>query len=92
MTDIDQLQAENKLRHVERLLSYGRFRDVDLLLACANVTAWSSAAILAVATITAHAKTQLDADIRDAFIKRAEDVLVERIGSVRTAELLRSRR
>lgn len=75
---------------VEQLLREGEMRRVDEELACADVETMNRVDMLAVLSVTHHARKVLPA--RTAFLQRAETRLRELLGAKRTARLLEQRR
>lgn len=75
---------------VEKLLRRGAFDEVDRMLDALDLDALDSTGILSVLTITWHGKAHLTT--RDAFLARAEPVLVTRLGAERAERLLKNRR
>lgn len=94
----EQAEAERFLSGLEVMLSTGRFDEVNKKLEHTLTDAIGSATILAILTMTYHAKRDLDANHfreptpRQAFLEYAELTLIDRVGLQRTTQLLKGRR
>jgi len=86
----DQLQVEQVIALLEERLRNGDFAFVDSWLNYADLDALSEASIIGALSITYWGKDKLST--RDAFLKRAEVVLKERLGEERAEKLLKRRR